>query len=83
MLIASFRVSIGVVLVFATLFPTYILLGLGKSIPSMDLFHIGGGFGIATALLAWYVSFAITMNKTARRDVVPLGHLDGPPGDKQ
>jgi succinate-acetate transporter protein len=54
----------GKALVLGTLFPAYILLRLSKSVDSPTLFHIGGGFGIATALLAWYVSFAITLNKT-------------------
>jgi hypothetical protein len=31
---------------FETLWPTYILLGLGKADASLTLFHIGGAFGI-------------------------------------
>jgi succinate-acetate transporter protein len=73
MWIISFRVSIAVQMVFVTLWPTYFLLGLGKAIGSDTVFHIGGAFGIATALCAWYVSFALTANHTTRRDWIPVG----------
>jgi succinate-acetate transporter protein len=72
MWVASTRVSLGVQAVFITLVPTYVLLGLGKAIPSLTLFHIGGIFGIATAAFAWYVSAAIVFKRTFRRDVLPV-----------
>ena len=73
MWIVSFRVSLAVMAVFLTLWPTYVLLGLGKALDSSLLFHLGGAFGIATAVCAWYVAFAITANQTTRRDWIPLG----------
>jgi succinate-acetate transporter protein len=73
MWIISFRVSMAVQLIFVTLWPTYVLLGLGKAIPSDILFHIGGAFGIATAAFAWYTSFALTANHTTRRNWFPVG----------
>jgi uncharacterized protein len=73
MWIISFKVSLAVMAVFATLWPTYVLLGLGKALDSSLLFHIGGAFGIATAACAWYASFAITANKTTKRDWIPMG----------
>ena len=73
MWIVSFRVSLAVQAVFLTLWPTYVLLGLGKALGSTLLFNLGGAFGIATAVCAWYVSFAITANRTARRDWLPMG----------
>ena len=82
MWVVSFRVSVAVMLVFATLWPTYILLGLGKADASLTLFHIGGAFGIATALIAWCTSFAVTFNRTVGRELAPVGHLGGGPGDK-
>jgi hypothetical protein len=82
MWIVSFRVSIGVALVFTALWPAYILLGIGQANDSTGLFHLGGAFGIAAALLAWYVSFAITLNKTVGKELAPVGHLGGGPGDK-
>jgi succinate-acetate transporter protein len=60
-------------LVFLTLWPAYVLLGLGKALPSTFLFNLGGAFGIATAAFAWYASFAITANHTTRRDWLPIG----------
>ena len=73
MWIVSFRVSLAVMAVFLTLWPAYVLLGLGKALDSTLLFHIGGAFGIATAAFAWYASFGITANRTFGRAIVPLG----------
>jgi succinate-acetate transporter protein len=73
MWIISFKVSFAVQMVFLTLWPAYVLLGLGKAVDSNLLFHLGGAFGIATAACAWYASFAITANKTTKRDWFPLG----------
>jgi uncharacterized protein len=73
MWIISFRVNLAVMAVFVTLWPTYVLLGLGKALDSTLLFNLGGAFGIATAACAWYVSFAITANRTTDRDWLPLG----------
>jgi uncharacterized protein len=73
MWIVSFRVSRAVQLVFLTLWPTYVLLGLGKAVDSDLLFRIGGAFGIATAAFAWYASSAITANTTFGRRVLPVG----------
>ncbi len=36
------------------------------------LTHIGGAFGIATGLLAWYVSFAETLHNTIGKALAPL-----------
>lgn len=75
MWIASFRVSVAIMAVFAALWPAYGLLGLGKALDSDLLFHLGGIFGIATAAAAWYASAAIVMNKTFVRDILPIGEL--------
>jgi succinate-acetate transporter protein len=75
MWVISFRVSLAVQLVFLTLWPAYVLLGLGKALDSTLLFQIGGAFGIATAAFAWYASFAITANRTTHRNWLPVGEL--------
>jgi succinate-acetate transporter protein len=72
MWIVSFRVNLAVMLIFLTLWPAYLLLGLGTVNGSSLLTHIGGAFGIATAVLAWYVSFADTLHNTIGRAVLPL-----------
>jgi uncharacterized protein len=77
MWLVSFRVSLGVMLVFATLWPAYVLIGIGTSIDSAVLTHIGGIFGIATAVLAWYVSFADTLHATIGRRLLPLVPFGG------
>jgi succinate-acetate transporter protein len=81
MWLISFRVNLAIQMVFITLWPTYVLLGLGKVLPSTLLFHIGGAFGIATAAFAWYASFAITANRTTQRDWMPLGDTRHPQQD--
>ncbi|HET6548913.1 MAG TPA: acetate uptake transporter, partial [Solirubrobacter sp.] len=45
MWIISVRVSVAIQMVFITLWPAYVLLGLGKAVDSTLLFHIGGAFG--------------------------------------
>jgi len=75
MWLISFRVNMAIQMVFLTLWPTYVLLGLGQALDSNLLFHIGGAFGIATAACAWYASFAITANRTTQRDWLPLGDM--------
>lgn len=82
MLVVSFRVSVAMVLLFATLTAAYLLLGIGTSVGSTLIFHIGGAFGIATALVAWYTSFALTLNKTIGRPLAPIGQLVGAEGDR-
>ena len=72
---ASLRVSVAVNAVFLTLWPAYVLLGLGKAIDSSFLFDLGGVFGIATAVCAWYASAAIVVNKTFGHGVLPVGEL--------
>jgi succinate-acetate transporter protein len=72
MWIVSFRVNLAVMLVFLTLWPAYLLLGLGTANASSALVHLGGAFGLATAVIAWYVSFAETLHSTLGRAVAPL-----------
>jgi hypothetical protein len=71
--LASFRVNWGVNLVLLTLTVAYALLAAGKAGGSLSTYHIGGGFTIATAVIAWYVSAAVTINQTFARELLPLG----------
>jgi uncharacterized protein len=73
MWIVSLRVNMAIMAVFLTLWPAYVLLGLGKALDSTLLFNLGGAFGIATAAFAWYASFAITANQTTGRNWFPVG----------
>jgi succinate-acetate transporter protein len=73
MWIISLKVSMAVMAVFLTLWPAYVLLGLGKALDSSLLWQLGGAFGIATAVCAWYASFALTANNTTKRNWLPMG----------
>jgi succinate-acetate transporter protein len=75
MWIASLRVSVAVNLVFLLLAPTFILLGIGNAADNSTIIHIGGWLGIATAIAAWYASFASVTNRTFGRVVLPVKEL--------
>jgi hypothetical protein len=79
MFIASLRTTGAVALVFFLLAITFIVLGIGQVNGSMDTIKIGGYIGIATAIAAWYASFAVVLNSTFGKTmlpVVPLGARD-------
>ena len=69
--IASFRVSVAVVILFALLLITFALLTLGEfGYPTGQL---GGWFGIATALVAWYTALAGLLASMKSPLVLPVG----------
>lgn len=74
MWIATFRLNVGLNLVFLTLWIAFILLGIADTGSAMHptIMHIGGGFTIAAGVFAWYVSAAIVINKTIGKDILPL-----------
>ncbi len=82
MLIASFGLNIGLVVVFVLLFVTFVLLtiaDLNGGHPAggigLVLGHWGGYIGIVTAIAAWYVAAADVINDTMGRQVLPLGPI--------
>jgi uncharacterized protein len=75
MWIASFRVSVGVNAILLLLTITFFLLGIGDSAASESVTKAGGWFGIVTAIVAWYVSFAGVVNHTVGREVMPVREL--------
>lgn len=77
MWIASFRVSVAVNLVFLLLAVTFIVLGIGESSATDSVVKAGGWIGLATAIAAWYASFASVTNKTFGRVVMPVKELSG------
>src|SRR2546423_1795924 len=64
MLIASLRTTGAVALVFLLLSATFILLAAGNSGDNTDVIKWGGYIGLATAVAAWYASFAAVVNST-------------------
>jgi succinate-acetate transporter protein len=79
MTVAALRVSGAVLLVFALLTLTFLALTIGWFSETVAEFaknsnawiHVGGWLGLATALAAWYASFAGVTNATFKRVVFP------------
>jgi succinate-acetate transporter protein len=76
MMVASLRVSGAVLLVFVLLTVTFILLAIGQTGAHTTVTHWGGYLGIATAIAAWYASFAAVINSTFGKVVLPLYPLN-------
>ncbi|HEX3324700.1 MAG TPA: acetate uptake transporter [Solirubrobacterales bacterium] len=77
MFVASLRTNAAVAVVFILLAVTFFLLGIGNANETDSLVKAGGWFGLATAVAAWYASFAAVVNSTFGRIVLPvrpLGH---------
>ncbi len=72
MTVAALRVSGAVLLVFALLSATFILLAIGASGAHASVTEWGGFVGLATAAAAWYASFAAVTNSTFGRTVLPV-----------
>lgn len=72
MTIAAMRTSGAVLLVFALLTATFVLLAIGESGAHETVTHWGGYVGLATAAAAWYASFAAVVNSTFGRTVAPV-----------
>jgi uncharacterized protein len=72
MLIASLRVSGAVAAVFLFLGLTFLFLTIGAYAASTGWTKTGGWFGLITAVLAWYASFAGVTNSTFKRTVLPV-----------
>jgi hypothetical protein len=77
MFFASLRTTGAIALVFLLLAATFILLAIGDMGGGhTSITHIGGFVGLATAIAAWYASFAAVINSTfAPRTVLPVWSL--------
>jgi uncharacterized protein len=75
MWIASFRTTAAINLVFLLLAITFFLLGIGEATGSSGVGKLGGWVGLATAVAAWYASFAAVANFTFGRELVPVRQL--------
>ena len=76
MFVASLRTTGAVALVFFLLSITFILLGAGNSGGHENVIKWGGYVGLATALAAWYASFAAVANSTFGRIILPVWPLN-------
>jgi succinate-acetate transporter protein len=78
MFIASLRTTGAIALVFLLLTITFLILGIGNSslaggtAATNGTIKLGGYVGIATALAAWYASFAGVVNSTFGRVMMPV-----------
>jgi succinate-acetate transporter protein len=78
MFVASLRTTGAVAMVFLLLTITFIILGIGNSAlagttnVTNGTIKLGGWVGLATALVAWYASFASVINSTFGRVVAPV-----------
>ena len=83
MFIASLRTTGAVAAVFLLLAITFIILGIGNSAlagthnVTNGTIKLGGYFGIATAIVAWYASLAGVANATFGRTLLPVFPLRG------
>ncbi len=75
MFIASLRTTAAIAVVFLLLTITFLLLGIGNANESEGLIEAGGWFGLATAVAAWYASFAAVTNSTFGKTVLPVKPL--------
>jgi uncharacterized protein len=75
MFVASLRTTAAIALVFVLLAATFFLLGIGNANESDGLIEVGGWCGLATAVAAWYASFAAVTNSTFGRTVLPVKPL--------
>jgi uncharacterized protein len=82
MFLASLRTTGAVALVFLLLTITFILLAAGNSGDHTNVIKWGGYIGLATAVAAWYASFAAVINSTFGRTIAPVAPLKGVSGDR-
>src|ERR1700730_7070261 len=72
MAVAALRVSAAVLLVFVLLTATFVLLAIGADGSNLSVTEWGGFVGLATAPAAWYASFAVVVNSTFGRTIMPV-----------
>jgi succinate-acetate transporter protein len=78
LLIGTFRLNYGLVVVFALLFLTFLLLCIGAFSASDSTNHIGGYVGIVTAIAAYYMALAgILKAVSGGKIALPVGPIGG------
>jgi succinate-acetate transporter protein len=75
MFIASLRTTAAVAAVFFLLAITFFVLGIGDAGAHPNITKLGGYIGLVTAIVAWYASFAVVINATFGRTVLPVRPL--------
>jgi succinate-acetate transporter protein len=80
MFIPSLRTTAAVAAVFGLLAITFFLLAIGAAGANDNITKAGGWAGLATAVAAWYASYAVVTNATFGRVVLPVLPLSRPSG---
>jgi uncharacterized protein len=75
MWVASFRTNVAVNVVFLLLSITFFVLGIGDAAGNDTISKLGGWLGLATAVAAWYASFAGVTSFTFGRELLPVRAL--------
>ncbi|RKO82936.1 GPR1/FUN34/yaaH family-domain-containing protein, partial [Blyttiomyces helicus] len=76
MLVAAHRISVAHIILFASLFITFMLLAFGKFNSDLNLQKAGGGFGLFTAFVAWYIALSELLTKETSLFQLPIGRLN-------
>jgi succinate-acetate transporter protein len=71
MAIASLKTNGVLAAVFVLLFFTFLFLTIGEFSGAEGMGKVGGWLGLVTAVAAWYGSFAVVLNSTFKRTVLP------------
>lgn len=71
MFLATFRTTMALIVLFLLLFITFLLLTVGAFGGSTDV--LGGYFGIATAIVAWYTALAGLLGSMKSSFTLPVG----------
>ncbi len=72
MAIAAVKTNGAILAVFVALTLTFVALTVGAYSGVAGITQLGGFLGLITALLAWYGSFAVVLNTTWKRSVLPV-----------
>jgi succinate-acetate transporter protein len=72
MTFAAWRTNMVIFAVFAALTLTFFALAIGAMADVKGISTLGGYLGILTAIFAWYGSFAVVINSTYKRVVLPV-----------
>jgi uncharacterized protein len=72
MTFAAIKTNVVILAVFIALTLTFFALAIGFFSGVENINHIGGYLGILTAIFAWYGSFAVVLNSTFKRVVLPV-----------
>lgn len=73
MLLGSLRTTMGLILLFALLFLTFLVLAIAELGGGSGMTVIGGWLGILTALVAWYNALAGVLAATNAPFTLPVG----------